>query len=135
MVFGFLFFADSINLKTLTVGFLWIIREELASASARVLCPWMHFILSIVYLSGGQRIALQYTECSQMALQVSILYKWNLEVDHNFSTLLSFPDRIRNTVLKSCSRQHLTFVVRLPFHFPEAIRFLQYLLFCRSHLF
>lgn len=131
-----LFVFDSTNLKTFTVGCLWIIKGELGHGWTELCALWMqHFILSLLHLSGGQRMALQCTQYSEMALQVNILYKGILEVDHNFSTLLNFPDRTRNTVPKSGSQQHLTFTFRLPLCFPEVIRCLHYLLFLRSHLF
>lgn len=75
-------FLDSINLK-LTVGFLWIIKEKcLCHASPSVsqssALGMQHFILSVLYSSWGQRTVLQCTKCSQIALQVNILYKSNL---------------------------------------------------------
>lgn len=120
------FSLDSIKVKTLMVWFLWLIKEELAHALTECCVLWkQHFILSLLYLSWGQRLALQCTKCNQMALQVNILYKQNLQVEHNFSTLLNSPDRTRNTAPESYSQWHLTFTTRLALCFPEAIRFPQ----------
>lgn len=76
-----------------------------------------HFILSVS--SWGQRTALQGTKCSQMALQINILYTENLRLDHNFSSLLNSPDRARNNCLKELQPAALDIHRHTSFHFTS----------------